>query len=292
MSSLARYRHGGGGESKEESIDLNPNAESLQAAAALESEIANMAGWFQPEEEEAGSGKGGNGGEGGIERRAGVSHTYDHRCAGSKVRLSDIDTCVSYEEEDTCVSNEEEDTCAGSKVRLSVDIDTATCSSFNTHQSSEASNGASHVLHSPWTPHTPDISLSWGRDGNWEEQEGRGAGGAGGARLGGGGVGAVEKNGVGGEEGGRSLAGEEQLRKEAHKVVINDLVRRLADAEAGFRRVEAEEATMRRMHSLEIHRLQALIREGEAKIAQQQQLLTAAAANAAHTEVDKLTPKP
>ena len=88
------------------------------------------------------------------------------------------------------------------------------------------------------------------------------------------------------------MAGEEQLRKEAHKVVINDLVRRLADAEAGFRRVEAEEATMRRMHSLEIHRLQALIREGEAKIAQQQQLLTAAAANAAHTEVDKLTPKP
>ena len=88
------------------------------------------------------------------------------------------------------------------------------------------------------------------------------------------------------------MAGEEQLRKEAHEVVITDLVRRLADAEAGFRRVDAEAATMRRMHSLEMHRLQALIREGEAKIVQQQRQLTAAAANAAHTEVDNLNPNP
>ena len=266
MSSLARYRHGGGNESKEESIDLNPNFETIEAAAALESEIANMAGWFEPAEEEAGGGKGGKGLGGDMERKEGVYH----RWAGSKVgKGRELSVCDK------------------------VDIDTTTfetCRSFDTHQSSQASNGASisqsTSFHStPWTPHTPDISLSWGRDGDGEEDEGRGAGGAGG-------VGGARRAGVADEEGGWSLAGEEQLRKEAHEVVITDLVRRLADAEAGFRRVDAEAATMRRMHSLEMHRLQALIREGEAKIAQQQRQLTAAAANAAHTEVDNLNPKP
>ena len=75
----------------------------------------------------------------------------------------------------------------------------------------------------------------------------------------------------------------QDLRNEAHKLVVEDVVRKLADAEGKHNRAEAEIAALRKAHSLEIYQLQAQLRTDEAQIEQMKKQLS----DAAHANVEK-----
>jgi chromosome segregation ATPase len=71
--------------------------------------------------------------------------------------------------------------------------------------------------------------------------------------------------GGGGGQGGQvgTFEEEERLRHVAHQTVIEDLVRRTAEAECGCKQREAEISRLRRQYSIETHRLQAQVRAAE-----------------------------
>jgi FkbM family methyltransferase len=72
----------------------------------------------------------------------------------------------------------------------------------------------------------------------------------------------------------------QDLRNEAHKLVVEDVVRKLADAEGKHNRAEAEIAALRKAHSLEIYQLQAQLRTDEAQIEQMKKQLLKASGKA------------
>ena len=82
------------------------------------------------------------------------------------------------------------------------------------------------------------------------------------------------------------LEKEERLRKEANRLVVEDLVRRVADAEGNVRRVNAEMDILRREHALETHSLQAQVRAAEAKATHTRHQLDRAAEAQAQSQVE------
>ena len=159
VATLAHRRGGGDGEGGG-GYDMNPNAEAVEAAAALESEITKLMDKL------------------GVDAPPGVATGHD--------------TAEQH-----------------------------------------APNHSPGTSTTPWTPRTPRTPFAPDRSGAQGMGEGEGARG---------------QRGEGGAEGGgrdsgglgMSLREEERIQKEAQSIVLEDLVRRVAEAEGGYRRVEAE----------------------------------------------------